>query len=64
MILARIQEYLMLGGLWNPEMMEHDKVRDLIIEARDYIELQEEQINRLKEIIEKRIDMDNALSKI
>jgi hypothetical protein len=36
-ILERISEYLHLGGLFNPEMMEHDKVRDLIIACRDEI---------------------------
>lgn len=37
-LLQRIQEYLEVGGLFNPELMEHDKVRDLIIDCRDYIE--------------------------
>ncbi len=36
-LLERIQNYLEVGGLFNPEMMEHDKVRDLIIDCRDYI---------------------------
>jgi hypothetical protein len=31
----RIQNYLGNGGLFNPEMMEHDKVRDLLIDIRD-----------------------------
>lgn len=30
----RIQSYLGNGGLFNPEMMEHDKVRNLIIDCR------------------------------
>lgn len=37
-ILSRIQNYLANGGLFNPEMMEHEKVRDLIMECRTYIE--------------------------
>jgi hypothetical protein len=36
-LLERIREYLTLGGLFNPEMMEHDKVRDLIMDCREYI---------------------------
>jgi len=28
----RVQDYLSNGGLFNPEMMEHDKVRDLIMD--------------------------------
>lgn len=30
-----ITNYLGNGGLFNPEMMEHDKVRDMLIEIRD-----------------------------
>jgi hypothetical protein len=37
-LLDRIQEYLSLGGLFNPEMMEHDEVRRLILDCRTYIE--------------------------
>lgn len=37
-LLSRIQNYLCNGGLFNPEMMEHEKVRDLIMDCRDYIE--------------------------
>jgi hypothetical protein len=36
-ILDRIQNYLENGGLYNPELMEHEKVRDLILEVRDYL---------------------------
>jgi hypothetical protein len=28
----RVQDYLSNGGLFNPELMEHDKVRDLIMD--------------------------------
>jgi hypothetical protein len=30
----RITNYLSSGGLFNPELMEHDKVRELLIECR------------------------------
>ena len=33
-LLDRIQNYLECGGLFNPECMEHDKVRDLIMDCR------------------------------
>ena len=33
-LLDRIQNYLELGGLFNPECMEHDKVRDLIMDCK------------------------------
>lgn len=33
-LLGRIKEYLLNGGTFNPEMMEHDKVRELILDCR------------------------------
>lgn len=33
-----IRDYLASGGLFNPELMDHQRVRDLIIECRDEIE--------------------------
>jgi hypothetical protein len=33
-LLDRIQGYLGNGGLFNPELMEHDKVRDLMLDCR------------------------------
>ncbi len=33
-LLDRIQNYLECGGFFNPECMEHDKVRDLIMDCR------------------------------
>lgn len=35
---ARIKEYLWVGGMWNPECMEHDKVRDLLMECRTLLD--------------------------
>ena len=34
-VVTRITEYLSLGGLWNPDLMDHDKVRDLLIDCRE-----------------------------
>lgn len=36
-VMHTIQSYLGNGGLFNPEMMEHDKVRDLILDCRDHL---------------------------
>jgi hypothetical protein len=36
-LLERIQNYLECGGLWNPECMEHDKVRELIMDLKCYL---------------------------
>jgi hypothetical protein len=33
-IVKRITDYLMTGGLHNPELANHDAVRDLLIDAR------------------------------
>jgi len=35
---AKITAYLSLGGLFNPEMMEHDKVRELLTDCRTYLD--------------------------
>jgi len=36
-IRARIQNYLGNGGFFNPEHMEHDKVRNLLMDIRNLI---------------------------
>ena len=36
---ARITEYLSAGGLFNPELMDPDAVRTMLIDARDIIEV-------------------------
>jgi hypothetical protein len=36
-LVERITQYLGAGGLFNPEAMEHDKVRDLLLDCRDRI---------------------------
>lgn len=35
LLIDRITNYLVSGGLFNPEYMEHDKVRELLIDCRD-----------------------------
>ena len=34
-LLVRIRSYLGNGGLFNPEYMEHEKVRDLLLDIKD-----------------------------
>ena len=36
-LVDRITEYLLVGGLFNPELMEHSKVRDLLIDCREQL---------------------------
>jgi len=33
----RINDYLITGGMWNPEMALHDRVSDLLIEICDFL---------------------------
>ena len=37
-LLERIQNYCEMGGLFNPECMEHDKVQELIFDVRSYLQ--------------------------
>lgn len=41
----RISAYLSGGGLWNPELANHDAVRDLLIDARA-------EVQRLRGVVE------------
>jgi hypothetical protein len=43
----KITEYLSVGGLCNPELMGHDKVRSIIMECRDMLAVQRERIESL-----------------
>lgn len=36
-LVFRIHEYLSSGGYWNPESMEHDKVRDLLTDCQTHL---------------------------
>jgi hypothetical protein len=36
---ARVTEYLETGGLFNPEAMDHEAVRHILIDARDVVEI-------------------------
>jgi hypothetical protein len=36
-IIARITQYLMTGGNFNPELADHIAVRDLLIDCRDVL---------------------------
>ena len=50
-----IEEYLSVGGFFNPEVMnqnQHDAVRDTLIIARDEIRGLEKRIKQLEETLE------------
>jgi hypothetical protein len=50
MPINKITEYLEAGGLFNPESMEHDKVRDLLIESRAELERLQDIVTRMSRI--------------
>lgn len=37
-LISRINNYLQSGGFFNPEMMEHEKVRDLLMDIRTHLQ--------------------------
>jgi hypothetical protein len=37
-LINQITDYLSSGGLFNPELADHNKVRDLLIECREALE--------------------------
>lgn len=45
----RIREYLSVGGLFNPEMMDHEKVRNLLLEIKDYLDMKHDPTNQSPE---------------
>lgn len=46
----QIQEYLESGGLFNPELMDHDKVRDLLISSLNDIKKLKYRLSMMKKI--------------
>jgi hypothetical protein len=37
-MIEMIDNYLQMGGMFNPEMMEHHKVRDMLLKCREEME--------------------------
>jgi len=46
---TRITKYLSAGGLFNPEQMEHEKVRDLLMDCRTHLDRLAQENARLNE---------------
>lgn len=59
-LVSRITNYLISGGLFNPEHMEHVKVRDLLIECRDALALSDAAV---KDALKKIITLETALER-
>lgn len=49
-VVERITAYLIMGGLFNPELADHDAVRDLLIDARDALYEERSRRGRLAEV--------------
>lgn len=47
-LIQRITDYLSGGGLFNPELANHEAVRDLLIDCRDALEQQAAQVEALR----------------
>lgn len=74
----KITEYVFHGGLYNPELMQHEKVRNLLIESRAEIaklhgdaevsrlrlEAAHAENGRLNEAIRRLADQDATLSQL
>lgn len=58
-VVDRINEYLQLGGLFNPELANHQAVRDLLIDCRNHIrELEMKVESKTVTIIENRVNLE------
>jgi hypothetical protein len=64
----RITEYLTNGGLFNPELMDHNAVRDLLMDARteitDLMDAYLYYAQLFKKTVERKHILENALRKI
>ena len=55
-----IKQYLAVGGLHNPELMEHTKVRDMILDAKKEIETLRADREKLVEALSLYADKNNC----
>lgn len=49
-LILRITDYLTGGGLFNPEMADHDAVRDLLIDCRNKLDQYEQELDRIRKL--------------
>ena len=73
-MIDKITEYLSNGGYFNPELMEHDKVRDLLMDVREQLAVyakaimdKDAEIERLRDMlitVSQWIDKDPAYSEL
>ena len=63
-IVERCGEYLIGGGLWNPELADHDKVRDLVIDCRDEIERLHQRDGFIAKLDEQIVEKDAEIERL
>ena len=51
-VVERCYEYLSNGGLFNPELMDHEAVSNLVIDCRNEIERLRQQNERMKKTLQ------------
>lgn len=65
-LIQRIENYLAAGGLNNPELMDHERVRDLIIDCRDALAQPEQEFypdwNMIKPFHERIAELEAQLA--
>jgi hypothetical protein len=61
-IAKRITDYLMAGGLHNPELANHDAVRDLLIDARAEVDRLRKGCKRLEWLVENEATVVHGLA--
>lgn len=60
--IEKIDNYLKMGGLFNPELMEHHKVSDLLLECRNKLTKANADIEQLRSDLDKsRWDHNNTV---
>lgn len=57
---SRDTEYLSMGGFFNPEAMDHDMVRDLLIDCRAGIAALQKELNDIKDVKLNRMRLENG----
>ena len=63
-IVERCSEYLIGGGIWNPELADHDKVRDLVIDCRDEIERLHQRDGFIAKLDEQIVEKDAEIERL
>ena len=50
LVIGRITDHLISGGMFNPELADHDAVRELLIDSREAIHCLVRMVNALEKL--------------